>query len=104
MAGQGILSPQKNELSKNELRKMTDILTGHCPVNYHLKNMKKVLENTCRFCQEATETAEHILCFCEAVHQQRLMHLNSRFIKPRRICQLAPRQVVKFIEDLLPDW
>ena len=91
-------------LKKIEIRKMTGILTGHCPVNYHLKNIGKVLDNNCRFCKEATETAEHILCNCEAIHQQRQIYLNSRFIESNTVRQLDPRQVVKFIEYLLPDW
>lgn len=91
-------------LSKLELRKLTGALTGHCPVRYHLKNMGKAPDSTCRFCQEATETASHLLCECEAVHQKRLRHLGSWFLKPEQVMDVAPRKVVKFIETLLPDW
>ena len=91
-------------LSKLELRKLTGALTGHCPVRYHLKNMGKAPDSTCRFCQEATETARHLLCECEAVHQKRLRHLGSWFLKPEQVMDVAPRKVVKFIEALLPDW
>lgn len=91
-------------LGKIELRKLTGMLTGHCPVNYHLKNIGKILDSTCRFCQEAVETAEHVLCTCEALHNTRLIHLQSRFLEPREVCELAPRRVVKFIMSVLPDW
>lgn len=91
-------------LSKNGLRKMTGLLTGHCPVNYHLRNIGAVPDASCRFCKEATETAEHLLCECEAVHRQRLSHLDSRFLIPEEVCRLATRRVVRFIESLLPEW
>lgn len=91
-------------LGKNELKKITGALTGHCPVNYHLKNIRKVESNSCRFCKEAVETSEHLLCWCEAVHHQRLRHLGSRTLEPGDICQLVPRKVVRYLECLLPEW
>ena len=91
-------------LTKNELRKLTGMLTGHCPVNYHLQNLGKVLESTCRFCKEETETVEHVLCSCEALHHKRLQHLQARFLEPSEVCQVAPRQIAKFATNVLSEW
>jgi len=77
---------------KQELRTLTGTLTGHCPVKYHLRNIG-----------EATESAKHLLCECEAIHHQRLSHLGARLLDPKQVMDIAPRKVAKFMKTLLPD-
>jgi ribonuclease HI len=81
------------QLSKPDLCTLTGILTGHCPVKYHLKNLRKVPEDTCRFCKEESETSEHLLCKCPALSKGRLDALSSRFLEPSEICKIAPGKV-----------
>jgi len=78
--------------------------TLHCPVKYHLRNIGKATEDSCHFCNEATESAKHLLCECEAVRHQRLSHLGSRLLDPEQVMDIAPRKVAKFMKTLLPDW
>lgn len=91
-------------LSKHELRILTGIFTGHCPLGYHLKKIGKAENDTCRFCKEAPETAEHVICKCEAVSRKRLLHLEQRFLEPHEVWKAAATKVLKFTKELLPEW
>ena len=53
------------QLSKKELKILTDLMTGHCGMWSHLFRIGKIQESSCRLCLEEEETAEHILCECE---------------------------------------
>lgn len=91
-------------LSKNELRVYVGTITGHCPVRYHLKNLGKVADDTCRFCMEEPETTEHLLCTCPALLLRRLTYLESWLLEPNEITKMAPGRVVRFMRLLLPEW
>jgi hypothetical protein len=48
-------------LSRNQLRIMTVLLTGHCHVKGHLFNLQLVDNHWCGRCKRASETASHVL-------------------------------------------
>ena len=68
--------------SRHELRLITAYLTGHGPFKSHLKRMKLISDATCRFCNLDDETAERILCECEALAFKRQQILGLGFPRP----------------------
>ena len=65
--------------NRHELRLLTAYLTGHGPFKSHLKKMNLIPDATCRFCNLDDETAEHILCECEALAFKRQQILGLGF-------------------------
>jgi hypothetical protein len=59
-AGQ-LLNPSRNQL------RMTGLLTGHCHLKGHLFKLGLVNSPKCNRCKQASETASHVLCDCEAL-------------------------------------
>ena len=99
-----IFSPKraKQTLSFNkvDLRLITGLLTGHCCLKYHLHKIGKSEDSTCRFCNEAPETAEHILCSCEAISFKRLDHLSKAFLTPTEVVEQSPKSILAFAKSL----
>ena len=54
-------------MSRRNLRLITGILTGHCPLRKHLYNMKLNETPLCRGCEQEDETVHHVLCDYSAV-------------------------------------
>ena len=65
--------------TRHEVRLLTAYLTGHGPFKHHLKRMGLTENSTCRFCDFDEETAEHILCECEALAHKRNQILGIGF-------------------------
>ena len=59
------------KLGKKELRIRTIFGTGHGSFKARLKLFKIINDDTCRFCKEYRETAEHILCECPIFQYQK---------------------------------
>jgi hypothetical protein len=55
------------KLSRNHLRIMTGLLTGHCHVKGHLFKPGLIDSPGCDSCKHASETAPHVLCDCGAL-------------------------------------
>lgn len=88
------------ELQKSDLRVITGILTGHCSLRYHLCKMGILDSGTCRFCDEADETSEHIICNCRVIVRQRHKYLEQVFLDPDQITNLAPKRIMDFLRSL----
>ena len=86
------------ELSKKELRTITGLLTGHCPLRYHLHLMGKSQLNTCRFCNKELETSNHILCTCTELNELRYLHLGKTRLDNRDVGVIPPRKILSFIK------
>jgi hypothetical protein len=54
-------------LSRNQVRILTGLLTGHCHLKGHLLELGLVNSPGCNRCKQASETATHILCDCEVL-------------------------------------
>ncbi|KAG5733033.1 putative 115 kDa protein in type-1 retrotransposable element [Termitomyces sp. T112] len=50
---------------------LTQLRTGHCPLNQYLHRFKKADSPICGACNQAEETVEHFLVHCEAYRTQR---------------------------------
>jgi hypothetical protein len=75
--------PNKLDIySRNQLRIMTGLLTGHCHLNRHLNKLGLVNSPECGRCKEASETVTHVLCDCVALATLRFRHLGWHFLKP----------------------
>lgn len=56
------------QLNRNQIRLITGLITGHCSLRKHLHTMGILQEEPrCRLCDEAEETATHIIFECEAL-------------------------------------
>lgn len=71
-------------LCKNRLRRLTDILIGHCLLRKHSKNVDVVGDTSCTFCGQREKDPCHLLQECDAVSvewekrgQQRMEQLTN---------------------------
>jgi hypothetical protein len=66
-------------LSRNKLRLLTGLFTGHC----HLKGHLQLVDSPkCDRCKQASETASHVLCNWKAMVALRFRYLAHYFMKP----------------------
>jgi hypothetical protein len=68
-------------LSRNQLHIMMGSLTGHWVLEGHLFKPELVKNPKCYRCKQASETASHVLCDCEALAPLRFRHLGHHFMK-----------------------
>lgn len=91
-------------LNKKDLSTMTGLLTGHCPSRYHLKHLKLVQNDICRFCKLERETSEHLLCECSALFRCRQRHFGRAILQPSEVWSANPQEVLRFIHEAIPNW
>ena len=82
------------------MRRITGVLTGHCPVRYHLQRIGLTEDPTCRMCLEDEETSEHLLCECEALAYRRFQTFGRAVLKPEDIANAIPKDINRFISNL----
>ena len=58
-------------LNRQQLRILTMFLTGHGIFKEHLKKIGVAQEKECRFCNDADESAEHLLSLCSRFDYER---------------------------------
>ena len=63
-------------LSRNNLRKLVGILTGHNPLKKHLHTIGASNDPHCDLCGDI-ESTEHFLCHCPAYIKSRCLYLGS---------------------------
>ena len=91
-------------LNKKDLSIMVGLLTGHSPTGYHLKNLKRTQDDTCRFCKMEIETTEHLLCSCVALFNRRNQHLGCGLLRPAEVSSMDPIRVISYINCIMPNW
>ena len=67
--------------TKRNIKILTQMITGHATLRYHLFKMKIEPEATCEHCQEGDETVEHFICECEAYAYPRYQAFGAHFLK-----------------------
>jgi hypothetical protein len=67
-------------LSRNELQKMTGLLTGHCHMKGYLHKLGIVNSPECDRCKQESEMASHVLCDCETLATLRFRQLGRHFM------------------------
>jgi hypothetical protein len=86
------------KLNKHQLKSAVAFLTGHAPVRRHLRTIGLFNEDpSCRFCRMETETAQHIICSCEALSRQRYNIFGKPLVQPREISTASFRDLCLFI-------
>ena len=83
-------------LKKKNLKRLTDILTGHCSLNNHLHVMGLNDSPYCDKCGDL-ESAEHFLCSCPAFIKARAKFLGSFIIQYDTIWSIHPKYILKYI-------
>lgn len=83
-------------LSRNNLRRLAGILTGHSPLKKHLHTIGVAHDPYCEKCGEV-ESAEHLLCKCPAYTMARARHLGSYVVNYGSIWSHAPSDILKFL-------
>lgn len=84
---------------KNDLRILTGLITGHCKLNKHLNRTGLRSDPDCELCGRSNETAQHILCECVALKQERNKHFNEDLIAPIEIWKLKPHKIIEFYNE-----
>lgn len=89
-------------MSRSNLCIITGFLTGHGNTKYHLKNIRRTEDNTCRFCMEEVEDSPHLL---ECVALDRLRHeiLNSYQIDDKNKSRIQVVDLLRFLKKLSLD-
>jgi hypothetical protein len=67
-------------LSRNQLKIMTGLLTGHCNLKGHLSKLGHVNSSECDRCNQASETASHVPCDHEALATLRCKHISCHLM------------------------
>lgn len=83
-------------LNRKNIKRLTEILTGHCKLNYHLCKMNISDNPLCDKCGDE-ETAAHLLCKCPAYITARAKHLGAFILPHNIIWSLPPNSVLKFL-------
>ncbi|WP_445972665.1 hypothetical protein [Klebsiella pneumoniae] len=91
-------------LNRAELRIITGMLTGHCPLNYHLNKMGLVDDPVCRICLNEEETTEHIMCNCEGLEYRRYKHFGKPILEKDKVIKQKPKDLLGFMRDLKFLW
>ena len=90
-------------LSRTQLRFVTGFLTGHGTFRGHLKKMRLVTDDACRFCdiddEVEEETAEHLLCECKSLARLRQRIFGSGFLSPVDFLSINDDMVLRFIRN-----
>jgi ribonuclease HI len=84
--------------SRNDLRKYTEIVTGHAPLNRHLSLMRLVEDPLCHSCGEEEETAMHLVARCEAYQDDRRRILGANTLTAQAVLRVRPQSLLKFIK------
>ena len=90
---------QINKLSRKNVKRITQMLTGHCTLQRHLFLMKMEDDPTCENCLEDEETTEHFLTECPAFARERYNTLGKMFLRQADLQHLKIKQILNFIKE-----
>jgi len=84
-------------LSRQALRLLTQVITGHNTLHKHLKTMGLAPDSTCTFCNLEDETSNHFFGVCEVFAALRHHNLGGHTLTPQEISNIPPTNLAKFI-------
>ena len=87
------------KLQRDELRNLIAFYTGHGRFRRHLQNMRLADESKCKFCDE-DETAEHVMCKCEAYATIRNKYFNKPECELQEFHTLELDDFVKYCKEI----
>ena len=76
---------------------LTQMITGHAVLNYHLHNMKIEDSATCEHCLEGDETVEHYICDCPAFSWARQTTFGRMFLDKQDLKTLDFNVLLQYI-------
>lgn len=82
-------------LSRRNIKRMTEVLTGHCKLNKHLHTIGLSDGPLCHTC-DGIETAEHFLFQCPSYMKSRDKHLGSYTLSYGSISHIPPKYILEF--------
>ena len=83
-------------LSRQKLRKIVSILSGHNTLRYHLNKIGRSNSPNCRGCDLQPETAKHFLCFCPSLGNLRAKCLGDYYLTPEEIQKVPLSNMLSF--------
>ena len=90
---------QVNNLSRQNMRRATHMLTGHCTLNKHLWRMNFEQDPSCEHCPGTEETAEHFLTSCPAYATIRHHTLGNMFLSRNELQNLKINEILSFCDQ-----
>ena len=72
-------------------------LTGHGFFNKYLRMIGRTTEDKCRLCGDIVETAEHLLCDCEALSYKRYTIFGKPTLEPVDLWSHSLKEILKVI-------
>jgi ribonuclease HI len=87
-------------LKRNDLRLLTGVLTGHCPLRKHLNNIGILSNPNCRFCDITDETPIHILNECDKLATKRIKYFGEAFPPIQQLHKLKLNTILNYFKDL----
>jgi hypothetical protein len=88
------------DLSRNQVRIMTGLLTGHCHLKEHHLKLRLVDSLVCDRCKQASETASHFLCECVALARLRFRQLGHHFLKPGDFADISITKLLNSVPSV----
>jgi len=85
-------------LSKNKLRIMTGLLTGHYHLKGYLLKTGLVYSPECDRCKQASKMASHVLCDCVELATLRFRHVGHHFTKPDDFEDISISRILQCVQ------
>jgi hypothetical protein len=83
---------------EKQLRIMMGLLTGHCHLKGHLFKLGLIKSPKSDCCIQASETASHVLCDCEALATLRFRLLGCHFTKPGDFEDISVSKILHLVQ------
>lgn len=84
-------------LNRIQLKKVTEVLTGHCRLNRHLYVQGVKLDDKCPRCLGDKETAKHFIAQCPAFSMTRFAIFGKSQIEDCELHRAHPSDILRFI-------
>lgn len=92
------ISKQILNMTKQDTRIITGLLTGHCKMNQHLARLRLRDDPDCDLCGTAHETARHIVCECSGTSSTRQSMYGKTTMLPEDICKFPLLKLSAFFK------
>ena len=86
-----------SRLNRKETRLITQILTGHSDLNYHLHKRKLIESPICDLCEESEETSMHFIGQCPYYARIRYDVFGSFFLRDKELKDINTNKFLNFI-------
>ena len=77
-----------------------NVKNEHCRLKAHLFKLGPVNRPECGWCKQASETASHVLCFCEGLATLRFRHLVRHCVKPGDFEDIPISSILHFVQGV----